>query len=537
MGIRAAVLNPWLGFCLAAAALIYLPRLGTPLIWDDRPTIVFNADLDKDIPLSVFLSPAYFNFSREETWRPAATLSYYAMIRTAGKNSFALRSLMLLLHCVNACLLAFFLRSAGLTQASAAAAALFFAHPAHIETLMCVSFNEEILAALGILTMLIAHQRRRFALAAAGLALAVLSKETGLMGLPLTALYDWLVSKNLKRNRGAFVLYAAVACAYLWTRFIALPGPGAVSGLSQFVPATHRAFFAAQGLLVAARVFLIPAFLRIEYFALPPATRAAWLASILAAASGAALLLAAARKFYRTRKELFFFLLWPLPFLALTCNLVPTGVLSLRLMAERWLYLPSLGAAALVAALLASRPKWIIALLLFWTTLGWGRMRDWKSETRLWESLVEIYPWCAKAHEGLGQARFRAGNYPEALDSFSQSRDLRDHRQDLVLAYYAPMTHEIGWESASLYRWLGLTDLELGKPRASEEMFVKAVALEPSDGFSYRVLAYLTAARKDFPSAQAWLDKGLRHDPNDYFLLKLKPDVVKKKLSFQARFS
>ena len=66
---RPRSLLPALALAFLGAA--YLPKLGLPLIWDDRPTIVFNAALDHPVPLARYLSPDYFGFSGEATWRPS----------------------------------------------------------------------------------------------------------------------------------------------------------------------------------------------------------------------------------------------------------------------------------------------------------------------------------------------------------------------------------------------------------------------------------------------------------------------------------
>jgi tetratricopeptide (TPR) repeat protein len=527
---------------LGLAALIYLPRFGAPLMWDDRPFILDDAALERPIPLSGYVTPAYFPLTGELTWRPLATFTYSAGVRAFGKSPRPLRLTMFTLHLFVAALLALLVAWAGLgADVGLAAASLFLIHPAHVETLMTVTFNKEILSTLGILLMLLAHLRRRPGLAAGGLVLAVLPKETGGVGLALAVLYDLLNGglRELKARWKDHSLYAATASIYLFMRFGPLKGPGGEANLSAALPWTERLYDAAKGFASSVRVLAIPWPLRIEYFALPAASAVEYLFWLTAAASilGGTFVLArsAARE---KRPALAFFLLWPLPALFLTSNLLPTAVLSLRLMAERWLYLPAAGLAAALAYALRRRPRALAAVMIFWAVLGFVRVADWTSEPRLWESLVRIYPWSSKAREGLGEALFRAGRTEEAESSYRAALASRENRTDLVLAHYVPLAPPgtIGWESASLERGLGLCRLRLGDEPGAENFFENAARLQPADGFSTRVLAYLAARRGDFPAARAWAQKGLALDARDGFLNRLLPDVERRRLSFRARF-
>jgi tetratricopeptide (TPR) repeat protein len=372
--------------------------------------------------------------------------------------------------------------------------------------------------------MLLAHRLRRPGLAAAGLAFAVLPKETGILGLALAPLLDVLTGgrEELRRRLRDYALYAAVGALYLYIRFGPMKGPAGAADLSAVLPWTERLYYG----------------VRIEYFALPPSSPleyALWAAA--AAAILAATFILAAR-LRRKNPALAFFLLWPLPVLFLTSNILPAAVLSLRLMAERWLYLPAAGLAVAAAWLLRGRPLRLRLLLVAWGLLGFLRVKDWSDEPRLWASLVRIYPWSAKAVEGYGEALFRAGRTAEAEASFEKGLALRQTRADLVLAHYVPLAPPgtIGWDSAPLDRWLGLCRLRRGDAPRAAAYFEKAVALQPSDVFSYRVLAYVAARAGDFASARTWLDRGLTRAPADPFLLRLKPDLAARRLTFAARF-
>jgi tetratricopeptide (TPR) repeat protein len=522
------------GLCAAA----YLPRLSAPFAWDDKSVIALNPVLDAPIPLSDFARPRYFEFSGEQSWRPLATLSYAALVRVFGKSPAALRGFHLLLHGANAALLARLVAALGLgPEAGVWAAALFLIHAAHAETLMCVAFNEEILVSLGLLAMLLAHRRRRPWLAAAALAFALLSKETGVLGPPLAVLGDWLAGTDLRRRRRDYGVYAAVTGVYLALRFGPMAGPA--SGLSAFdLSFATRLYYGLSALATAARVFAAPLDLRIEYFALPPESTAHWLGGC---AAGAAVVLAWAfliSKAWKRDRALAFLLLWPLPFLALTSPFWPVTVFNTRLFAERWLYLPMLGAAGALAVAVRRRPALGAILLLFWGAAAMNRAGDWSREERLWTTLLDDYPWCAKAEEGLGETLFKEGRYEEAREAFERSLSLRRGGEDKIIQAYAALSpgHFVQPESPSARRWLGHCLWKLGRNDDADAQFEKAAELDPADGFNYRLAAYARAQAGDFKGATAWLKRGLASKPDDEFLRKLAPDVARGKLTFRASF-
>ena len=527
------------------AAAVYLPRLCAPLVWDDLIVIVQNPKLLAPVPWRAYVSSAYFQFSGNDTWRPLGTLTTRAVARVAGASPGGNRLPWVLLHLATGLLLAALAASIGLAPETAAwAGALFLLHPAHVETLMCASFNEDVLVGAALCAMLLAHRNRRRGLAAAFYACAMLSKESGVLGLPLVMLMDLLAPAEPQRPRpGArrYAFYVVAAAAYLYLRFGPLAGPQAEHGLAAGIGWGDRIPFAAKAWLTDLRIFALPLRPQLEYFALPATSRLEAAACLAAASAALACFCLAAWRLRapgasRSRQALFF-LLWPLPFLALTSPLVPANILNLRLTAERYLYLPCLGAAAALAWALRRRPAVLTAVLLAWAGLAASRAADWSQEAKLWSSLASIYPWSAKAQEGLGEAFLRESRYPEAAAAFRAALDLRAQRRDLVLAHYVPLTRELSWESPGAHRGLALADLRLGRLDEAEAEFRRAADVAPTaEAFSLRALAYLQAARGRFAQARRTAEEGLAREPGDEMLEKIKKDAEKGRLSFRANF-
>ncbi len=514
---------------LAVALLgaAYLPGLGAPLIWDDKLAVTLNPALGRPASSTDYLTNDYFAFSREATWRPLSTLTLRLQRRVFGAAPAPSRAAGLLLHAVNAGLLLLVLaRMRPRPPGAELAAALFLVHPVHVETLSCLSFNEEPLCALGLLSGLLLHQRGLAPGAALAFGCAMLAKETGLLALPLAAAYDAFQGgrERTGQNMRAYALYGAVAGAYALIRFVLLPGPAIPP--SSFEPGfASRLGLAALGLATAVRVYLLPVRLRIEYPAIPPASGEEWAAAAAAVVLAAAVLVGGGRLALRERPQGFWGL-WALAFLLSTANLVPVPVLSMRLLAERWLYLLALGASVILARVLQPRPALAAGALLAFGLASAYRSLDWRDEVRLWRSLVTIYPWCSAAHEGLGKARLARGESAEAAEELREALRLREGGGDRLVARYPPRNaRDMALGSLVIRNCLGLALLQSGRDREAEEILRQA-AMTPAGGvFAHKLLAQRAASSGDFAAARAWIDAGLRRSKADALLLRLRSDV------------
>jgi tetratricopeptide (TPR) repeat protein len=131
----------------------------------------------------------------------------------------------------------------------------------------------------------------------------------------------------------------------------------------------------------------------------------------------------------RKRKMLVFFLVFFFIALSPTSNLiVPIG----SIMAERFLYLPSVGLAGCVAAAMCwagrrqtvARTAWAAAALacLVCAARTYARNSDWKDELSLWNSAAQVCPGSAKAHYNLGKAlEVLPGRLPDAIAEYRVS--------------------------------------------------------------------------------------------------------------------
>jgi tetratricopeptide (TPR) repeat protein len=357
----------------------------------------------------------------------------------------------LALHAVNVSLVYLLgLLVLGMPAPAFALAALWGLHPLLTESVTNIVGRADLLAALGVLAGLLCYvksasalgRRKLFWVAAmvAAQTVGVFSKENAVVLPGIMLLYD-LTWRGRGVWRGSALAYAALVLPL--AAFFCLRAAFPMHILARFGdnPLMGAGFWTAR--LTAFKVigkylwlFVWPARLSADYsfnavplFGWQPAEWEDAKALIaLAVCLGAALL---AVRWYRTRKPLFFFLAFFFVALAPTSNL---AILIGSIMAERFVYLPSIGLAGCVVAaiyaigrqvsrqrLLATRNAWIALgfLCLACAVRTYARNFDWLDERSLWASAVDVCPGSAKAHNNLGHALANSGGrLPEAIAHF-----------------------------------------------------------------------------------------------------------------------
>jgi len=419
----------------------------------------------------IFQENYWWPYTASDLYRPLTTLSYlfnYAVLGN-GPRVAGYHWVNFLLHWANAWLVLVILhRLTARPGVALLAAALFAVHPVNVESVTNIIGRADLLAALSILAggwcylRAAGVQGLRKLPWLGGVALiacvGVLMKESAVMIGAFVLLYDWLwrwpelPGKTWRERlpaaarefglKGWIALVPAV-CLLLWARHRLLYA-SPVYGQS-FVdnPIAYAGAF--PGFMTALKVIgrylgllVLPGTLSCDYSysQIPLFGEAAhWWEDLYAwvsLASMAALVWAAVRvrrsHVLFTWGTLFFFLL-----------LLPTSNLLVSIgsiMAERFLYLPSLG-FCLVAALAlrpmggalarlgVKDPRWqpraalalpmlVVAVFALRTHV---RNADWRDDLALWKSAVAAAPDSFKTHKGYANALWDAGRNEPALDA------------------------------------------------------------------------------------------------------------------------
>ena len=389
-------------------------------------------------------------------YRPFTTLSYllnYAVLGD-GPHPAGYHIVNLLLHEVNVALVyALGVLIFGEAAPALALAAIWGLHPLLTDSVTNIVGRAGLLAAFGVLAGLLCHVKgasaaggRRVAWLA-GLAAAqtvgLFSKENAVVLPGILLLYDvtWAGRATWRVRAYAYAALTLPIAVFFYLRNGSHPHL-----LIDFTdnPMVSASFWAAR--LTAFKVigrylwlFLWPVHLSADYsFNAVPlfGGRPNWedaqsLISLAVSLGAAALAVLLAVRRRLTEKPLLFFLAFFFVALSPTSNLI---LLIGSIMAERFLYLPSVGlAGCAVAAIhwLGQRQlvKRRAAAPVAWAALGlaclaftartYARNFDWQDDFSLWSSAVEVCPGSARPHYNLALEFERIpGRQPEAIAEY-----------------------------------------------------------------------------------------------------------------------
>jgi len=465
-------------------------------------------------------------------YRPVTTLSYllnYAVFDN-GANSAGYHWLNFVLHGVNVSLV----YALGILifvepTLALALAALWGLHPLLTESVTNVVGRADLLAGFGVLAGLLCYirwasatgRRNHWWLAAmvAAQTIGLFSKENAAVLPAILLLYDLTWSKRATW-RARVPAYAAIALPF--AAFLYLRSQLHTHMLVDFSenPLIGAGFWTAR--LTAIKVigedlwlFLWPARLSADYsyntiplFSWKLSNWEDAKALIALAVCLSAIVLAV--RWRRTWKPMFFFVMFFFVALAPTANLV---MIIGSIMAERFLYLPSVGLAGCLVAAIYSLGRrlsssWPASPRAAWIAMGvaclalalrtHARNVDWHDELSLWTSAVNVSPGGALPHMNLGSVLAeRPGRLSDAIAEYQTA--LR------ILPNGAQEHYHLG------------TALMKMPDRAQDAIaeFQAALRVDPKAAVVHNNLGYVLAPMPGrLPDAIAEFQAALRSDPD-----------------------
>lgn len=527
---------------LAAAA--FALTAGFDLVWDDPLLLEWTRSCYREGGIAGVLG-APFRLKPEAPlgyYRPVVMLSLLADELAWGGSPVAFHLTNILLHAGASVLALFLLSALGAGRGAAAAgAALFAVHPVHVESVAFVSGRTDLLAAVFALAAALAWLRDRSGapahaglLRSAGLALfalACLSKEVA-FPLPLVlAAWDLALPRPARAGwpsarRTWWIGAGAVLAGALALRALVAGEPLRASG-GDFA-------LAPGALLTALRLLVAPWPLNAYYTAdqVGLGSSGPWgtMGLLAAAALIASWVVLSAARF---RRAGWLSAAWTAAFLLPGLGLVAHGGAAI---AERFLYLPSVGIAILALGLegLAPRARRAGIALAFaaaalFLPLTIARSGVWRSEEALFASLIRSSPRCVEGYLGLAHSRSRTGRHDDAIGLLEQALALepRSPRVHLKLGLEYGSSGRLEEAIASLRRaaaldpgypeahaTLGLTYLRAGRAVEARAALQRAVELRPGYAAAWTMLGRAQLALRD-PGAAASFRRALELDPHD----------------------
>jgi tetratricopeptide (TPR) repeat protein len=593
------------GLALIAIAIILFARTASyPFLFDDTAIVADNRLTRSLANIPEVFASSYWEGTEVGNlgglYRPVVIAVYAVEHALYGTHPAGYHVVNILLHAL-ATWLAFRLFTR-LMSARAAwiGAALFAAHPAHVEAVAGVVGRAEVLSAALVLAALLLHTRARPPLRAAarrargapearretgaGTAAArrigaapwlcaalyltaSLTKESSLAAIGLVALYEWT-----HRHGGRFgawrraigtdfltvylpwIIAAAVALGARYAALgflaerdpiLAIDNPLMTAPAAARFPTAFRIFFE----YVRLAVFPLRQSMDYSYNQVPVSTwgQGPVLAGIVFASVAVAGMIALAAR----RSTLLFAAGWCAVTYALIANMV---VLIGTVVAERLLYLPSVGFCMLAGAGLASvrfaRPRALAfglpaVVLLLLGGLAAGRVNDWRSEFDVLRHDVKSAPRSARILSAYGKELYQRGDVPGAVAWFDSALSVAPHygepylwkafaataagRRGEALQLYIKAIHRIptyvtdynesgrpllGFDLGEMERRYrdGVVSLAREDPASAAASFQGALEVAP-DPESARQLAALLLRGNREEDALVWAERAVAWDP------------------------
>jgi tetratricopeptide (TPR) repeat protein len=414
--------------------------LGGGFVWDDAPLIVDNSRIQRPGEYVRILTASFWETGDQHDrfrafFRPVVSLSYAADYALWGARPFGFHLTNLLLH-FGCCWLVYRigLREPIPRRAALAAAALFAVHPVHVESVAWISGRTDLLCAIFLLAAFLAcRSSERGSGPVRGLlppllfGAALFAKEMAAT-LPLLVFADrWLAADEdggrLRRAGSATWPLLVVLVLYLLARRLVLgPAPDPLFELGPLSWALSAVFVLARYVTL----LLLPVGLDAHYPHAPLESAAD--PFFLVSAALLAVVGWGAWWLWRRDPRSAFWLGWILvsllPVLAL-------GRFGDVLLADRFLYIPSIGLALLAGRAVARwagteapaprrRALAATALLILGVLAvqSASRCRVWKDDLTLFRDMLRTSPASALVRNNLGLALYARGEYAQAIEEF-----------------------------------------------------------------------------------------------------------------------
>ena len=561
-GARGAAL-----LCALVAALVHANTLGNRFAYDDVHILTENEEIQdaRNLP-RLMLEPYWPGDWGEELglWRPGTTLALGLQWALWKNRGMPYHLVNVLAHALATALVVLLLARLATVPVALLGGLVFAVHPVHVEAVANIVGLAEIQAAVFFLAACLLHLRGGGALArptacGIGRTLAVtalylgafLTKESAVALPGVIFLLDAARERIGFRELGAYLrrrwtlyaILAGAAAAVLAVRFAVLGslarplGPLGGDLLQQGVP---RIWTVAGIWTHYVRLMVFPLDLSADYSPEVLPIALSWNALGIVGLLLALTFLALAWATWRDRdlapgsgstRLVGFGVIW---FVITVSPISNVFFLAGVLLAERTLYLPSVGAVAvagwLLARVLRERPRtaWVLttAVVLLMGARSWTRNPTWQHTGTVFETMIADYPQSGRSQWVLGDLFYMQGRVPESLRAYRAAIGIlgghhqlvteigkkligaEKHRAARFLLHYA-WREEPEWGVAPGY--LAISHFQEEEWTEAEHFARVSLAADPDQGVVSHVLAGALAQRGAFAEAIPWRENAIRN--------------------------
>lgn len=512
------------------AVLVYLNALPNDFAYDDYHIVATNTNLHQIDTFDDALVTPYWPgaYGRElGLWRPVTTLIFGVQHVAADGDPLIFHMVNVLAHLAVSVVLLALLYELLSAPAAFAGALIFAVHPVHVEAVANIVGFSEVLSALAVVMACLYHVRAgpvsswRSALGIGALYFVAFgAKESGVTLPGLIFVVDAArgrigfheLPQYLADRWKTYAVMLAVAVALLAGRFailgsIANPFGPLGADLLQEIP---KIWTLGDVWMHYVRLWVFPLDLAADYTPNVLPISISWRPENVVGAGMALLVLGLSLIAWQrpkleagvdTSRAAGFGVVW---FMIAMSPVSNTLFLSGVLLAERTLYLPSVGLAAatgwLIVRIAENRKQvaWggLVVAVMLSSVRTWTRNPTWKDTDTVFNQLLEDYPQSGRSQWALGDQFIRGGQVSQGLLSYRAAINL-------LGTSYQLMT-EIASSLMNLERY-----------RGAENILRFAIQDSPQFPLGYSLVTAVRAEQGDAPGTEEWARQSLAlYDPD-----------------------
>ena len=559
----------YIALIIILSLISYMNVFDNEFVWDDHIFILDNTDIR-----SFSNIPFFFKEDADGLYRPLRTLHYTIAYSIFGKNEFGYHLNSVFFHIIISVLVFFIIKNIIGKNIALIASLIFAVHPIHTERVANMTAGFDL---LGIFLLLFSFyfyilfsksnneknsiktsknyslnktkNNKYFIFSLLFFILALFASEEAITLPLIIILYEFsfnrerfskefvknTINKNILKNFNDFLPYFIIVFLYIVLRFFILGIRGRIEehlGSSFYITMLTMAKVHVKYIIL----LLFP--INLTLFQEVPIAKNFFDFGVLVSLFILAIILFFAIKNYKNN-IVFFSVFWFFTTLLPMSNMIPIQAF----MAERYLYVPSVGFSLLLGYLFfkiynIKNEKLIknslivlfILLLSLYAARTIARNNDWQDNLTLWTKTIETDPYNSKAHDNLGFTYENLGDDEKAFLEFKKAVELMPSNvralSNLGVAYakrkqynesikLMKMALEIDPEHYKTHDKLGLVYFGIDDAENAIKSFEKAIELKPRYAKAYNDLATVYGRIGEFALAVQNFNKAVKID-EDY---------------------
>ena len=447
------VKNKWQLILLAIiVCLIYINGINSDFVSDDRQAILFNPNI---VNLKYIFSSTV----------PLQPLSIYIINKLVGMSPVAYRSVNIIVHMINVCIVYLLLQKMINRETGIIAAMLFAVHPILIESVTWISGGTYSKAALFFLVSfyLFINSNRLKMLYVSSLIFFVLSLLTSEKLIPMSILfivYDWTYNENFKKKiflKNFIYILISFIFGLIWINMLS-QRQLEISQISYNLVDRSIGYSTFEQIIIAIseyfRLIIWPSNLSIYHTELF-FTYMQYMARAFVVITFVFVIFIALGKLkggfrflmhwkklplpgHQLSKGIFFWGVFFLTSIGVTVTLVSLGIAWI--VAERYVYLGSIGIFAIIGLLLDRISRNESMRVFVYTVFAVAilvlsirtiiRNQDWKNEDTLWIATAKTSPSSPNTHNNMGDVYSRHQDFENAIKEFSRAIEINSRYAD-----------------------------------------------------------------------------------------------------------